>query len=113
MTLINTPYNYIILLAIVALIIPGMLAHTHDKAQIHAKIEKTQIMYGSTIRLKAVPFSYYLHSHLVNYPLGSGQQSVTGFPMDNDYNSLWTIKEPHHEQIKTYRKDDNYGRGSS
>jgi dolichyl-phosphate-mannose--protein O-mannosyl transferase len=38
---------------------------------------------------------YSLHSHLVNYPLGSGQQSVTGFSMDNDYNSLWTIKEPH------------------
>ena len=33
-----------------------------------------------------------LHSHQVNYPLGSGQQSVTGFSMDNDYNSLWTIK---------------------
>ena len=62
------------------------------------------MMYGSTIRIQAVPFAYYLHSHLVNYPLGSGQQSVTGFPMDNDYNSLWTIKEPHHEQIKTYSK---------
>ncbi len=33
-----------------------------------------------------------LHSHMVNYPLGSGQQSVTGFPADNDYNSLWTLK---------------------
>ena len=33
-----------------------------------------------------------LHSHLVNYPKGSGFQSVTGFPQDDDYNSLWTIK---------------------
>jgi len=31
----------------------------------------------------------------VNYPRGSGLQSVTGFPMDDDYNSLWTIKEAH------------------
>ena len=60
------------------------------------------MMYGSTIRIKAIPFNYYLHSHEVRYPLGSGQQSVTGFQMDNDYNSLWTIKEPHHDQIKTY-----------
>lgn len=35
---------------------------------------------------------FSLHSHNVNYPLGSGLQSVTGFSMDNDYNSLWTIK---------------------
>lgn len=35
---------------------------------------------------------FSLHSHNVNYPLGSGHQSVTGFSMDNDYNSLWTIK---------------------
>lgn len=46
---------------------------------------------------------FSLHSHNVNYPLGSGQQSVTGFSMDNDYNSLWTIKEPHNEPVKTYR----------
>ena len=38
-------------------------------------------------------FLFSLHSHHVNYPRGSGQQSVTGFPGDNDYNSLWTIKE--------------------
>lgn len=43
-----------------------------------------------------ISISYFLfnslHSHLVQYPKGSGQQSVTGFPGDNDYNSLWTIK---------------------
>lgn len=44
-----------------------------------------------------------MHSHSVDYPLGSGFQSVTGFNMDNDYNSLWTIKQPHNEPIKTYR----------
>lgn len=44
-----------------------------------------------------------MHSHSVDYPLGSGFQSVTGFNMDNDYNSLWTIKEPHNEPVKTYR----------
>ncbi len=38
------------------------------------------------------PINWSLHSHNVNYPKGSGQQSVTGFPMDDDYNSLWTLK---------------------
>lgn len=66
-------------------------------------------MYGATIRIKAVMFNYQyiwcyhsLHSHLVNYPRGSGLQSITGFVGDNDYNSLWTIKEPHRETVKTY-----------
>lgn len=43
-------------------------------------------MYGATIRIRAVafPFQYVLfnlslHSHNVNYPRGSGYQSVTGF----------------------------------
>lgn len=49
----------------------------------------------------------------MNYPLGSGQQSVTGFSMDNDYNSLWTIKEPHGEQVKTYRTYPYLCRGAS
>lgn len=95
--------SHVLLIALLATALLWQVsAHTHNRGEINAKIDKTQIMYGSTIRIRAVPFAYYLHSHIVNYPLGSGQQSVTGFPMDNDYNSLWTIKEPHHEQIKTY-----------
>jgi dolichyl-phosphate-mannose--protein O-mannosyl transferase len=35
--------------------------------------------------------SYYLHSHPVPYGGGSGQQSVTAYPLANDPNSLWTI----------------------
>lgn len=46
----------------------------------------------STISIDLLFIVHSLHSHLVNYPLGSGYQSVTGFPYDNDYNSLWTIK---------------------
>lgn len=47
---------------------------------------------------------YYgsLHSHEVHYPRGSGHQSVTGMVYDNDYNSLWSVREPHNEPVKTY-----------
>jgi len=38
----------------------------------------------------------------VNYPRGSGQQSVTGMADGHDYNSLWVIKEAHQETIKKY-----------
>lgn len=38
----------------------------------------------------------------MKYPRGSGHQSVTGMVYDNDYNSLWTVREPHGETIKTY-----------
>ena len=70
-----------------------------------------EITYGSTIRLQAVAFKYLyisilffsLHSHLINYPSGSGYQSVTGIPSDNDYNSLWMIKEAFGDNAKTYR----------
>lgn len=40
----------------------------------------------------------------MKYPRGSGHQSVTGMVYDNDYNSLWTIREPHGETIKTYNE---------
>lgn len=75
--------------------------HHHSKKQIDERIGKTKVMYGATIRIKAAMFNYQyiaillfsLHSHVVQYPRGSGFQSVTGFQGDNDYNSLWTIKE--------------------
>lgn len=34
-----------------------------------------------------------MHSSDINYGSGSGQQAVTGFDNDHDYNSLWIIKE--------------------
>ena len=34
-----------------------------------------------------------MHSSELSYGSGSGQQAVTGFGGDNDYNSLWIIKE--------------------
>lgn len=88
-------------------------SHTHSKKEIEDQINSISVMYGSTIRIKAAAFNYQylilsigysLHSHQVMYPMGSGYQSVTGFPHDNDYNSLWTIKEAHGDYVKTYRK---------
>mgnify|MGYP003692049169 FL=1 len=55
--------------------------------------------------LTSIKLSYFsLHSHLVVYPRGSGYQSVTGMPDAHDYNSLWTVKEPHEEKVLTYGK---------
>lgn len=34
-----------------------------------------------------------MHSSEINYGSGSGQQAVTGYDNDHDYNSLWIIKE--------------------
>lgn len=64
------------------------------------ELQSVSKLFHLTISISLIYFS--LHSHSVNYPLGSGLQSVTGFSMDNDYNSLWTIKEPHNEAVKTY-----------
>ncbi|KRX07545.1 MIR motif [Pseudocohnilembus persalinus] len=50
-----------------------------------------------------------LHSHDVSYGSGSKQQSVTGFKQDNDYNSLWTIKDAHNGDYKTYRDEVKCG----
>lgn len=36
---------------------------------------------------------YYLHSSELSYGSGSGQQAITGFDNDHDYNSLWIVKE--------------------
>jgi dolichyl-phosphate-mannose--protein O-mannosyl transferase len=48
---------------------------------------------SSTIRIKNERLGYYLHSSELSYGSGSGQQIVTGFDSDHDYNSLWTVKE--------------------
>ncbi|GAM17773.1 hypothetical protein SAMD00019534_009480 [Acytostelium subglobosum LB1] len=56
------------------------------------------VTYGSIIKLGHVATKFRLHSHKVAYGSqggGSGQQSVTGFPENDDTNSLWMIKGPH------------------
>ncbi|EFA83863.1 hypothetical protein PPL_02933 [Heterostelium album PN500] len=60
----------------------------------------TKVTYGSIVKLGHVPTKFRLHSHKVSYGNtggGSGQQSVTGFPDNDDTNSLWTIKAAHGE----------------
>ena len=48
---------------------------------------------SSTIRLRNERLGFFLHSSELSYGSGSGQQIVTGFDGDHDYNSLWTVKE--------------------
>ncbi|ORX88292.1 hypothetical protein BCR32DRAFT_214691 [Anaeromyces robustus] len=46
---------------------------------------------SSTIKLQNVVSGAKLHSHIVRYGSGSGEQSVTGFNENDDSNSYWTV----------------------
>ena len=52
---------------------------------------------GSITKLYNQLYKVRLHSHDVKYGSGSGQQSVTGTPQQEDHNSLWKIKGTKHE----------------
>ncbi|XP_071550076.1 stromal cell-derived factor 2-like [Panulirus ornatus] len=47
---------------------------------------------GSVVKLYNAYYKVRLHSHDVKYGSGSGQQSVTGTPQQEDHNSNWLIK---------------------
>jgi dolichyl-phosphate-mannose--protein O-mannosyl transferase len=53
-----------------------------------------QVTCGSVVKLLNANHKIRLHSHDVKYGSGSGQQSVTGTPQQEDVNSHWTIKGP-------------------
>lgn len=59
-------------------------------AKIDPEFEK--VTCGSAIKLTNVKTGFKLHSHDIPYGSGSGQQSVTGFPDNNDPNSLFLVK---------------------
>uniref|UniRef100_A0AC35U0F8 Stromal cell-derived factor 2 n=1 Tax=Rhabditophanes sp. KR3021 TaxID=114890 RepID=A0AC35U0F8_9BILA len=46
---------------------------------------------GSVLKLKNGAEAIRLHSHEVKYGSGSGQQSVTGTPSEDDVNSHWQV----------------------
>jgi dolichyl-phosphate-mannose--protein O-mannosyl transferase len=50
---------------------------------------RSQVTYGSVVKLMHEKTKHRLHSHDVAYGSGSGQQSVTGFPEGDDSNSYW------------------------
>lgn len=47
---------------------------------------------GSVVKLFNAYYKVRLHSHDVKYGSGSGQQSVTGAPQQEDHNSNWLIR---------------------
>ncbi|XP_064081701.1 stromal cell-derived factor 2-like [Macrobrachium nipponense] len=51
-----------------------------------------QVTCGSVVKLFNSYYKVRLHSHDVKYGSGSGQQSVTGTPQQEDHNSNWLIK---------------------
>ena len=76
-----------------------MLAITFTKAtefneeDIHQTIRDLPVTCSSTLRIRNERLGFFLHSSELSYGSGSGQQIVTGFDGDHDYNSLWTVKE--------------------
>lgn len=74
------------LLAIFALLAVAGLVRADDKID----EEFQRVTCNSAVKLTHAS-GFKLHSHSVNYGSGSGQQSVTGFPENNDPNSLWAV----------------------
>lgn len=71
--------------------------------------EKSEIVYyGSNVTILSRPEKIYLHSHPHNYPLhhlidskvSSQGQQVTGYPVEDDPNNLWTIL-PGYESLES------------
>ena len=74
-----------------------------NEDDIYQQIDNLPLTCSSTIRLKNERVGYYLHSSELSYGSGSGQQVVTGFDGDHDYNSLWTVKEADGEGVPMCR----------
>jgi len=62
-----------------------------------------EVTCGSVIKLYNSYYKVRLHSHDVKYGSGSGQQSITGTPQQDDHNSNWLIK--HSPKNKCSRGD--------
>eukprot|EP00245_Coleochaete_scutata_P001263 TRINITY_DN11533_c0_g1_i1.p1 TRINITY_DN11533_c0_g1~~TRINITY_DN11533_c0_g1_i1.p1 ORF type:complete len:224 (+),score=42.77 TRINITY_DN11533_c0_g1_i1:130-801(+) len=54
--------------------------------------QSVEVTCGSVIKLLHEKTKHRLHSHEVQYGTGSGQQSVTGFPGQDDGNSYWLVQ---------------------
>eukprot|EP00871_Galdieria_phlegrea_P000642 jgi/Galph1/1579/GphlegSOOS_G256.1 len=57
------------------------------------------VTYGSMMKLFHQSTGYRLHSHEVLYGTGSGQQSVTAYPLGGNNNSYWLIKGAPNESM--------------
>ncbi|KAL7196336.1 hypothetical protein ACSBR1_036360 [Camellia fascicularis] len=64
---------------------------SHSSASAAAS-EGVEITYGTVLKLMHEKTKVRLHSHEVPYGSGSGQQSVTGFPVVDDSNSYWIVR---------------------
>ncbi|BFU19166.1 MIR domain containing protein [Entamoeba histolytica HM-1:IMSS-B] len=79
---------------IVLLFISYVLAQDCDGDDCEIAIEQdhTYLTYGSTFKLRHMMTGIRLHSLLVTYGMGSGQQAVTGLQDLDDVGSLWTVR---------------------
>ncbi|KAI8002156.1 Stromal cell-derived factor 2-like protein [Camellia lanceoleosa] len=56
-------------------------------------VNSYNIVLYPVLKLMHEKVKVWLHSHEVPYGYGSGQQSVTGFPVVDDSNSYWVLRE--------------------
>ncbi|KAK3036805.1 hypothetical protein RJ639_030497, partial [Escallonia herrerae] len=71
--------------------------------------EGVEVSYGTVLKLMHEKTKFRLHSHDVPYGSGSGQQSVTGFPLVDDSNSYWIVKP---ELGSSAKQGDTIGSGA-
>ncbi|KAK2981693.1 hypothetical protein RJ640_013091 [Escallonia rubra] len=74
-----------------------------------ATSEGVEVTYGTVLKLMHEKTNFRLHSHDVPYGSGSGQQSVTGFPLVDDSNSYWIVKP---ELGSSAKQGDTIGSGT-
>lgn len=68
-----------------------------EESEIAETVNEKVITCGSSLRIQNEITKYYLSSYGMNWSTGSHLQIVTGIKEDNDYNSLFIIKEGHGE----------------
>ena len=61
--------------------------------------ETNTITYGSAVKLVHKESSHLLHSHIITWGSGSGQQSVTSTDSKSDPGSLWVVRGPSHSSV--------------
>ena len=59
------------------------------------EVGETFVTCGSAVKLRHHATDVRLHSHPVGYGSGSGQQSVTGHPDQDENGGYWLVKEAH------------------
>ncbi|CAM9528828.1 unnamed protein product [Ectocarpus fasciculatus] len=73
--------------------VPGVAALILLAAACSVGAGEVLVTCGSVIKLRHDTTHFHLHSHVIKWGGGSGQQSVTGHGGEDDQGSMWIVKE--------------------